>query len=87
MRQNISSEKSVFSIQIPSELGDRLLRASASQSKDISVMVREFVEEKLAQIERRMSYEDKMKLAYLEMAEENLRISEDFRYADAENIG
>jgi hypothetical protein len=50
------------------------------------MLVRESIEEKIAQINRRI-LEEKMKAAYQGLAEENLRVSEEFKYSDAENLG
>jgi len=49
------------------------------------LVVRESIEEKLKQIDKKI-FEEKMKTAYKELAQENLKISEDFRYVDAENL-
>ena len=34
----------------------------------------------------RQAFEEQMKNAYEDLAEENLRIAEEFKYADAENL-
>jgi hypothetical protein len=49
------------------------------------VLVRESIEEKLNQIEKDV-FEEKMKRAYLDLAHENLEISNDFQFVDAENL-
>jgi hypothetical protein len=41
--------------------------------------------EKLIQIERQV-FEERMKVTYQGLAEENLHISEDFKFSDAENL-
>ena len=48
-------------------------------------MVRESIEEKIKQTEKRM-FEEEMKQAYLDLAQENLEISKDFEHIDAENL-
>lgn len=85
MRTNLQAKKTRLTIQISSEIRNKLSRASALQGKKISVLVRESIEEKLEQIDRKM-FEEKMKSAYQELAQENLGISEDFKYVDAENL-
>ena len=61
------------------------IKTAATQGKKVSALVRESIEEKLAG--RNESYfEEKMREAYLEMAQENLDTEEEFRYADAENL-
>jgi hypothetical protein len=49
------------------------------------VLVRESIEEKLNQIEKDI-FEEKMKRAYLDLADENLEISNVFQFVDAENL-
>jgi len=85
MRTNLQAKKSRLSIQISSEIRNKLSRASALQGKKISTLVRESIEEKLEQIEKKR-FEEEMKSAYQELAQENLEISEDFKYVDAENL-
>jgi predicted DNA-binding protein len=85
MQHNLASDKARLNIQIPSELKERLSRLSAVRRKKVSVLVRESIEEKLKQFENEM-FEEKMKQAYLDLARENIEISEDFRHSDAENI-
>ena len=58
---------------------------SGFQGKKVSTLVRESIEEKLEQIEKKI-FEEKMKCAYRELAQENLKISEDFKYVDTENL-
>jgi len=84
MHPNISSKKSRLNVQIPSELKDKLNWASTIEGKKMSVLVREFIEQELRRIEKKV-FEEKMKNAYLELAHENLEISKDFEYSDAEN--
>ncbi|MFZ5993653.1 MAG: hypothetical protein ACOYU4_01500 [Thermodesulfobacteriota bacterium] len=85
MRINLQAKKTRLNIQVSSEVKNKLSRASALQGKKISVLVRESIEEKLQQIDRKM-FEERMKSAYQELAQENLEISEDFKYVDAENL-
>jgi hypothetical protein len=40
---------------------------------------------KLKQIDKKI-FEEKMRCAYQELAQENLKISEDFKYVDTENL-
>ncbi len=85
MQTNLQTKKSRLSIQISSEIKNKLSRASALQGKKLSVLVRESIEEKLEQIEKKR-FEEEMKSAYQELAQENLEILEDFKYVDAENL-
>lgn len=83
--QNLSISKTRLNIQISSELKDKLFRISAMQGKKVSVLVRESIEEKLKQAEK-MIFDAKMKSAYLDLAKENIEVSEDFKYVDAEKV-
>lgn len=85
MQHNLSSNKARLNIQINSELKSRLYQLSSEQGKKVSVLVRESIEEKLNRIEKDI-FEEKMKRAYLELANENLEISNDFQFADSENL-
>jgi len=85
MQPNLSPKKVRLNIQISSELKSKLSQLSAFQGKKISSLVREAIEEKLEQIDKKI-FEEKMKCAYQELAQENLEISEDFKYVDAENL-
>lgn len=85
MQQNLPSEKARLNIQISSELKSKLSQVSALQGKGVSVLVRESIEEKIKQTEKRM-FEEEMKQAYLDLAQENLEISKDFEHIDAENL-
>lgn len=85
MQQDLPSEKVRLNIQISSELKSKLFRVSALQGKKVSVLVRESIEEKIKQTEKRM-FEQEMKHAYLDLAQENLEISKDFEHIDAENL-
>ncbi|MEA1922157.1 MAG: hypothetical protein U9N63_05820 [Pseudomonadota bacterium] len=85
MQSNLQSKKARLNIQISSKLKIRLVEMSASQGKKVSTMVRESIEEKLKQIEKK-NFEEKMRCAYQGLAQENLKISEDFNYVDSENL-
>ncbi len=85
MQQDLPSEKVRLNIQISSELKSKLFQVSALQGKKVSVLVRESIEEKIKQTEKRM-FEQEMKQAYLDLAQENLEISKDFEHIDAENL-
>jgi predicted DNA-binding protein len=78
-------EKARLNIQLPTEIKKKLSQASARQGKKVSVFVRESIEEKLMRIDR-LAFEEQMKNAYQDLAEENLCVAEDFQYADAENL-
>ena len=85
MRPNLQSKKVRLNVQISSELKSKLSQLSAFQGKKVSTLVRESIEEKLEQIDKKI-FEEKMKHAYQELAQENLKISEDFKYVDTENL-
>jgi predicted DNA-binding protein len=85
MLQNIPSKKVRLNVQIPFELKDKLTWASAIEGKKMSVLVRECIEQELRRIEKKV-YEKKMKNAYLDLARENLEISKEFEFSDAENL-
>ena len=85
MLSGAQREKVRLNIQVPVEIRDRLSLASSRLGKNVSVLVSESIEEKLQQIETHV-FEERMKAAYQGLAEENLRICEDFRFADAENL-
>ena len=85
MKQNLSSRKTRLNIPISSELKEKLVKYADKRGAKISVLVRESIEEKLQRIEKKI-LEDRMKSAYVELSEENRRICDDFRYADAENL-
>jgi len=74
-----------INIQIPGETRDKLAEVASLQGKKISALVRESIEEKIRRIEREL-FEEKMKTAYEGLSKENTRISEDFKYADSENL-
>lgn len=85
MTQELSAKDTRLNLIVPVDLKKRLSRAAATQGKKVSALVRESIEEKLVQVEREQ-FEQKMREAYLDMAEENLEIVDDFKYADAENF-
>lgn len=85
MLSNAQQEKVRLNIQVPVEIRDRLFQASSRLGKNVSVLVRESIEEKLQQLETQV-FEERMKAAYQGLAEENIRICEDFRFSDAENL-
>ena len=81
----MSTSNMKLNIQIAVELKEKLITVSALEGKKISVLVRESIEEKLEKINRRI-FEEAMKSAYLDMAQENLQISDDFKDSDSENL-
>jgi predicted DNA-binding protein len=85
MQQNLPSNQVRLNIQISPELKRKLAEISTLEGKKISVLVRESIEENLKQIEKKI-IEEKMKQAYLDLAQENLDVSEDFKYVDAESL-
>jgi predicted DNA-binding protein len=85
MAQSSPSGDARLQIVVPQELKEKLRRMAAGKGKKISVLVRESLEDKMRQLERQV-FEEQMREAYLEMADENLRTSEDFKYSDAENF-
>ena len=85
MKHNLQAKKARINVQISSELKSKLSQISAYQGKKISALVRESIEEKVAQIDKQI-FEEKMKRAYQELAQENLKTSEDFKYVDTENL-
>ncbi len=85
MQPKLQPEKVRLNVQISSELKVKLSQLSAFQGKRVSALVRESIEEKLDKIEKKI-LEEKMKRAYQSLAQENLKISEDFKYVDSENL-
>ncbi len=85
MVQNSSKKDARLNLIVPLELKRKLIRAAAAQGKKVSALVRESIEEKLARTERAL-FEEKMREAYLGMAEENLQTVEEFKFVDAENL-
>jgi hypothetical protein len=85
MVQNPSVKDARLNLIVPLELKRKLIKTASAQGKKISALVRESIEEKLARTEREL-FEQKMREAYVEMAEENLLTVEEFKYADAEDL-
>jgi len=85
MQSELQPKKVRLNVQISSELKGRLSRLSAFQGKRVSTLVRQSIEEKLEEIEKKI-FAEKMKRAYQALAQENLKISEDFKYVDSENL-
>ena len=85
MQGNLQPKKVRLNVQISSELKSKLSQLSAFQGKKVSTLVRESIEEKLEQVDKKI-FEEKMKRAYQELTQENLKISEDFKYVDTENL-
>lgn len=85
MHPNLQSKKVRLNIQISSELKNKLSQVSALKGKKVSVFVRESIEKRIEQIDKEL-FEEKMKKAYIDLAQENLEISSDFTYVDSENI-
>ncbi len=83
MQPNLQSKKARINVQISSKLKRKLSQLSDYQGKKVSTLVRESIEEKVNQIEKKI-FEEKMKNAYRDLSNENLKISEDFKYSDAE---
>jgi len=85
MHHNLQPKKVRLNIQISSELKNKLSQVSALKGKKVSVLVRESIEKRIEQIDKEI-FEEKMKQAYIDLAQENLEISSDFTYVDSENI-
>lgn len=85
MQQNLPSNQARLNIQISPELKRKLAQVSTREGEKISFLVRESIEENLRRIEKKV-FEEKMKQAYLDLAQENLDVSEDFKYVDAESL-
>jgi len=85
MQLELQTKKVRLNVQISSELKIKLTELSAFQGKRVSALVRESIEEKLEDIEKKI-FEEKMKCAYQALAQENMKISEDFKYVDSENL-
>lgn len=85
MQPNLPPKKAKLNIQISSKMKSKLSQVSVLKGKNISVLVRECIEEKLKQIDKEI-FEEEMKCAYQELAQENLKISDDFKYVDTENL-
>ncbi len=58
---------------------------AAGEGKKISALVRESIEQKVLELERRL-FEERMREAYLALADENLLTVEEFKFSDGENL-
>ncbi|HID27931.1 MAG TPA: ribbon-helix-helix protein, CopG family [Methanosarcinales archaeon] len=85
MKGTTEKEKTRINIQIPSNLKARLRKISKRERMNMTTFVRKSIEERLSVLER-AEFEAKMKEAYLELAQENLAISEDFKFVEGENL-
>lgn len=85
MKALIKEDKARINIQIPLDLKARLKSISKKQGMNVTTFIRKSIEEKLSTMEKAY-LETKMKEAYLELAQENLAISEEFKFVDAENL-
>jgi predicted DNA-binding protein len=85
MMQSSSVKTVRLNVVVPLELKERLRMIAAGKGKKISDLVRESIEDAVLQMERQM-FDEKMRNAYLDMAQENLEIVEDFKHSDAENL-
>lgn len=85
METGLRPKTAKLNVQISVELKERLSYLSSFQGKKVSTLVRESIEEKLRQIDDQI-FEEKMRRAYQGLAQENMAISDDFKYVDAENL-
>ena len=85
MLSTAQGEKVRINIQLPAEIKERLSKASTREGKNVSTLVRESIEEKLMQLDKQ-DIAERMKAAYQDLAEENIRICDDFKFSDAENL-
>jgi len=85
MLSTAQQEKTRINIQLSAGIKNRLSQASTREGKNVSTLVRESIEEKLMQLDRK-DLEARMQAAYQDLAEENIRICEDFKFSDAENL-
>jgi predicted DNA-binding protein len=85
MARNVVTHEARLQILVPRELKERLRQTAAGKGVKLSTLVRESIEEKIEDWEREV-FEGKMRNAYIEMADENISVVEDFRYSDAENL-
>jgi predicted DNA-binding protein len=85
MLSTAQQEKVRINIQLPAEIKDRLSKASTREGKNVSTLVRESIEEKLMRLDKQ-DIDARMKAAYQDLAEENIRICDDFKFSDAENL-
>lgn len=85
MLSTAQQEKVRINIQLPAEIKDRLSKASTREGKNVSTLVRESIEEKLMRLDKQ-DIDARMKAAYQDLAKENIRICDDFKFSDAENL-
>ena len=85
MPLNAQKKQVRININLQTTTRNKLAEIASFQGKKISALVRESIEEKISRTENQV-FEEKMKTAYQEMAEENAMITRDFQYADAENL-
>jgi len=85
MLSTTQQEKVRINIQLPAEIKEKLFKASSREGKKVSAFVRESIEEKLNQIDKQ-DFEKRMKTAYQDLAEENINVSDEFKFSDAENL-
>jgi len=74
-----------LNIQIPKAMRDELAHASSRQGMKMSALVRESINEKINQLNKKWLEED-MKAAYEGLAEENTQAAQEFRFSDSENL-
>ncbi len=80
-----NQERVRLSVSVPIKTKNKLCQLTHFQGKRMSDFIRETIEEKLSQMDRQ-NFEAQMKAAYQGLADENIRISDDFKYADSENL-
>lgn len=85
MLSSVQKEKVRINIQLTADIKEKLFKASSRQGKKVSAFVRESIEEKLIQIDRQ-EFKKRMIAAYQDLAEENIHISEEFKFSDSENL-
>ena len=85
MLSTAQQEKVRINIQLPAEIKDRHSKASTREGKNVSTLVRESIEEKLMRLDKQ-DIDARMKAAYQDLTEENIRICDDFKFSDAENL-
>ena len=59
MQSSLQSKKARINIQLPAELKEKLSKLSAFEGKNVSTLVRESIEQKLAQIDKQI-FEEKL---------------------------
>lgn len=85
VQSEISNMDVRLQVVLPLELKEKLRRIALGKGKNLSILVRQSIKEKVLELERQL-FEESMREAYLGLADDNLRTVEDFRYADAENL-